>query len=211
MELAPEYLLEIIMTIQLPDLPYAKDALAPYISASTLEFHHDKHHAAYVTNANKLIAGTPLENASLEEIVKAAAADPAKKGLFNNAGQIWNHTFYWHSLKPNGGGAPTGEIAELIARDFGSYEAFAEKFAATAVGQFGSGWGWLVLDGGKLSIVSTANADTPLVHGQTPLVTVDVWEHAYYLDFQNRRPDYVKTFLDKLVNWDFANANLKKA
>jgi Fe-Mn family superoxide dismutase len=199
------------MTLQLPDLPYAKDALAPFISAQTLEFHHGKHHAAYVANANKLIAGTPLESASLEEIVAAAAADPAKKGLFNNAAQIWNHTFLWHSMTPNGGGAPKGAIADLIAKDFGSYEAFAEKFAATAVGQFGSGWAWVVLDGGKLVIEGTANADTPLVHGKKPLLTADVWEHAYYLDYQNRRPDYVKTFLEKLVNWEFANANLKKA
>jgi superoxide dismutase, Fe-Mn family len=199
------------MTIQLPDLPYAKDALAPFISANTLEFHHDKHHAAYVTNTNKLIAGTPLENASLEEIIKAAAADPAKKGLFNNAAQVWNHTFLWHSMTPGGGGAPKGDIAALITRDFGSPEAFAEKFALAAVGQFGSGWAWLVLDGDKLVIEGTANADTPLVHGKTPLLTADVWEHAYYLDYQNRRPDYVKTFLDKLANWDFANANLKGA
>jgi superoxide dismutase, Fe-Mn family len=196
------------MTIQLPDLPYAKDALAPYVSATTLGFHHDKHHAAYVTNANKLIAGTPLENAPLEEIIKAAAADPAKKGLFNNAAQVWNHTFLWHSMKPNGGGKPAGELATLIDRDFGSYDAFAEKFTAAAVGQFGSGWAWLVLEAGKLAIFTTANADTPLVHGKKALLTVDVWEHAYYLDFQNRRPDYVKTFLDKLANWDFATANL---
>ncbi len=199
------------MTIQLPDLPYAKDALAPHISAKTLEFHHDKHHAAYVTNTNKFIEGTPLANAPLEEIIEAAAADASKKGLFNNAAQVWNHTFLWHSMKPHGGGKPTGDIASLIEKDFGSYDAFAEKFSAAAVGQFGSGWAWLVLDSGKLAIVATANADTPLVHGQTPLLTADVWEHAYYLDFQNRRPDYVKTFLAHLVNWDFANANLGKA
>lgn len=199
------------MTIQLPELPYAKDALAPYISAKTLEFHHDKHHAAYVTNANKLIAGTDLENASLEEIVKAAASDPSKKGLFNNAAQVWNHTFLWNSMTPNGGGKPTGDVAALIEKEFGGYDAFAEKFAATAVGQFGSGWAWLVLDSGKLAIVGTANADTPLVHGQTALLTADVWEHAYYLDYQNRRPDYVKTFLEHLVNWDFANTNLGNA
>lgn len=199
------------MTVVLPDLPYAKDALAPYISAQTLEFHHDKHHAAYVTNTNKFIAGTPLENASLEEIVQAAAADASKKALFNNSGQVWNHNFLWLSMKPNGGGQPTGDIADLIKSDFGGYDAFAEAFSATAVGQFGSGWAWLVLDGGKLKIEGTANADTPLVHGKTPLLTADVWEHAYYLDYQNRRPDYVKTFLAHLVNWDFANANLKKA
>ncbi|GAA0535396.1 Fe-Mn family superoxide dismutase [Rhizomicrobium palustre] len=198
------------MTIQLPELPYAKDALAPHISAQTLEFHHDKHHAAYVTNANKIIAGTPLESASLEEIVQAAAADASKKALFNNAGQVWNHNFLWNSMTPNGGGAPTGDIADLIKSDFGSYETFVETFQTTAVGQFGSGWAWLVLDGGKLKIEGTANADTPLVHGKKPLLTADVWEHAYYLDYQNRRPDYVKTFLAHLVNWNFANANLKK-
>ena len=199
------------MTVQLPDLPYAKDALAPHISAQTLEFHHDKHHAAYVTNTNKFIAGTPLENAPLEDIVKAAAADASKKALFNNAGQVWNHNFLWLSMTPNGGGKPTGDIADLIAKDFGGYDAFAEAFSAAAVGQFGSGWAWLVLDGGKLKIEGTANADTPLVHGKTPLLTADVWEHAYYLDYQNRRPDYVKTFLGHLINWNFANANLKKA
>jgi Superoxide dismutase len=197
------------MAILLPELPYAKDALAPYISAQTLEFHHDKHHAAYVTNANKLIAGTELADASLDEIVKAAAADPAKKGLFNNAGQVWNHTFYWNSMAPNGGGEPIGDIADAIKAGFGSYDAFSEQFAAAAVGQFGSGWAWLVLDGGKLKIETTANADTPLVHGKTPILTADVWEHAYYLDYQNRRPDYLKTFLAHLVNWNFANTNLK--
>ena len=199
------------MTIQLPDLPYAKDALAPYVSASTLEFHHDKHHAAYVTNTNKFIAGTELADKSLEEIVRAAATDTSKKALFNNAAQVWNHTFLWNSMSPTGGSKPTGEIGERITQDFGGLDAFAEKFTAAAVGQFGSGWAWLVLDGGKLAIVATANAETPLVHGKTPLLTCDVWEHAYYLDYQNRRPDYVKTFLEKLANWDFANANLKGA
>jgi superoxide dismutase, Fe-Mn family len=199
------------MTIQLPDLPYAKDALAPHISAKTLEFHHDKHHAAYVNNANKMIAGTDLADRSLEEILRAAAASPEKKGLFNNAAQIWNHTFLWHSMSPKGGGKPSGAIAERIQQDFGGYDAFAEKFSGAAVGQFGSGWAWLVLDGGKLKVEATANADTPLVHGRTALITCDVWEHAYYLDYQNRRPDYVKTFLEKLVNWNFANTNLKGA
>jgi len=199
------------MTIQLPDLPYAKDALAPHISAKTLEFHHDKHHAAYVTNANKMIAGTPLADKPLVDIIRAAAEDPSKKGLFNNSAQVWNHTFLWQSMAPKGGGAPKGEIAERIQHDFGGYEKFAEQFSAAAVGQFGSGWAWLVLDGGKLKVEATANADMPLVHGKTALLTCDVWEHAYYLDFQNRRPDYVKTFLEHLVNWDFANANLKGA
>ncbi len=199
------------MTIQLPDLPYAKDALAPHISAKTLEFHHDKHHAAYVTNTNKFIAGTELADKPLEEIIRVAAGAADKKGLFNNAAQVWNHTFLWNSMTPKGGGKPKGEIAERIQQDFGSYEAFAEKFSAAAVGQFGSGWAWLVLDGGKVAVEATANADTPLAHGKKALLTCDVWEHAYYLDFQNRRPDYVKTFLEHVVNWDFANANLKGA
>jgi superoxide dismutase, Fe-Mn family len=203
--------LENAMTIQLPDLPYAKDALAPHLSARTLEFHHDKHHAAYVANTNKLIAGTELAEKSLEDIVRAAAQDPAKKGLFNNSGQVWNHNFLWQSMAPNGGGKPSGELAERIEQDFKSYDAFVEAFSAAAVGQFGSGWAWLVLDGGKLKVEGTANADTPLVHGKTALLTCDVWEHAYYLDFQNRRPDYVKTFLEKLANWEFADANLKGA
>jgi Fe-Mn family superoxide dismutase len=196
------------MAIQLPDLPYKYDALAPHISARTLEFHHDKHHQAYVTTANKLTAGTDLDGKPLEAIIAAAAADPAKKALFNNAAQVWNHTFLWHSMKPNGGGAASGKVAHLIDRDFGSYDAFAEKFVAAAVGQFGSGWAWLAEKDGKLQIVTTANADTPIVRGFKPLVTVDVWEHAYYLDYQNRRADYVKIFLDHLVDWDFANANL---
>jgi superoxide dismutase, Fe-Mn family len=199
------------MTIQLPDLPYAKTALAPHLSERTLEFHHDKHHAAYVNNANKMIAGTDLADKSLEEIVAAAAKSPDKKGLFNNTAQAWNHNFLWHSMAPNGGGKPKGAIAERIDQDLKGYESFVEAFSAAAGGQFGSGWAWLVLDGGKLKVEATANADTPLVHGKTPLLTCDVWEHAYYLDFQNRRPDYVKTFLEHLINWDFANANLKHA
>lgn len=199
------------MTIQLPDLPYAKNALAPHLSERTLEFHHDKHHAAYVTNTNKMIAGTDLADKKLEDIIAAAAKSPEKKGLFNNAAQAWNHNFLWHSMVPNGGGKPKGEIAERIQQDLKGYDSFAEAFAAAAGGQFGSGWAWLVLDGGKLKIEATANADTPLVHGKTPILTCDVWEHAYYLDFQNRRPDYVKTFLEHLINWDFANANLKHA
>jgi superoxide dismutase, Fe-Mn family len=197
------------MAILLPDLPYPKDALAPYISARTLEFHHDKHHQAYVTNANRLIAGTALEDRPLEEIVKIAVADAGKRGLFNNAAQVWNHSFFWNSMKPNGGGAAGGELAKLIDRDFGSFDAFAAAFSAAATGQFGSGWTWLAANGGgKLEILATSNADTPIAHGLKPLITVDVWEHAYYLDYQNRRPDYVKTFLDNLANWDFANANL---
>lgn len=195
------------MAIELPELPYKKDALAPHISAQTLEFHHDKHHANYVNTTNKLIAGGPLENKTLEEII-AAAYGEKQTALFNNAAQVWNHTFFWNSLKPNGGGAPSGALAKLIDRDFGSYDAFAQAFTAAAIGQFGSGWAWLVEEAGKLKILATGNADTPIARGLKPLVTIDVWEHAYYLDYQNRRADFVKTYLDHLVNWDFAAANL---
>ncbi len=196
------------MTISLPDLPFAADALEPHISANTLGFHHGKHHAAYVANLNNLIAGTDLEGKNLEEIILAVAGDTSRAGVFNNAAQVWNHTFYWNSMKPGGGGVPTGAIAERIDADFGSYEKFAEAFKTAGVTQFGSGWAWLVLDNGTLKITKTANADLPLAHGQKAILTADVWEHAYYLDFQNRRPDYLATFLDHLVNWDFANANL---
>jgi Fe-Mn family superoxide dismutase len=194
------------MEHKLPDLPFAKDALAPVISAETLEYHHGKHHATYVANLNKLIPGTEFENLSLEDIVRKSSG-----GIFNNAAQIWNHTFFWQSMKPAGGGKPTGAVAAKIDQAFGSYEKFVEQFKATAVGRFGSGWGWLVAEGGTLKIVATPNAETPITAGQTPLFTVDVWEHAYYLDYQNRRPDFVQAFLDHLVNWDFANANLAKA
>jgi superoxide dismutase, Fe-Mn family len=199
------------MPIELPSLPYAVDALEPHISRTTLEIHHGRHHRAYVEKAQALVAGTPLANASLEDIIAKTAGKKAKAALFNNAAQAWNHSFYWNSLSPQGGGAPTGAIAGLIDRDFASHAAFADAFKAAAVGQFGSGWAWLVLDGGKLAITTTGNADTPLAHGQVPLLTADVWEHAYYLDYQNRRPDYLATFLGKLVNWDFANANLQRA
>ncbi len=196
------------MAITLPALPYAQNALEPVITAHTLSFHYGKHHNAYVTNLNKLIEGTDLANKSLEEIIKAVAGNPDKAGIFNNAAQVWNHTFYWHSMKPQGGGLPNGPIAARINTDFGSFDAFAEAFKTAAATQFGSGWAWLVLDGGKLKVTKTGNADTPLVHGQTPILTIDVWEHAYYLDFQNRRPDYIAEFLGKLVNWEFANKNL---
>ena len=201
------------MAFSLPDLPYGRDALAPHISEETLNFHHGKHHAAYVNNLNGLIEGTDLENESLESIIKKAAADSGKAGLFNNAAQVWNHTFYWHSMKPGGGGTPTGKIAEMIDRDFGSYDAFKESFSTAGATQFGSGWAWLVLDAsGKLAVRKTPNAETPLTEdGVTPLLTMDVWEHAYYLDFQNARPKYIETFLGELVNWDFANQNLADA
>ena len=197
------------MAVNLPALPYAEDALEPYTSAKTISFHYGKHHKAYVDNTNKMIAGTALENSSLEDIIKAAAADPSKGGLFNNSAQVWNHNFFWNSMKRGGGGKPDGEIAGLIDGAFGSYEKFAEQFKAAAGGRFGSGWAWLVLDGGALKIISTPNAENPLSHGQKALLTCDVWEHAYYLDYQNRRPDFVQTFLDHLVNWGFVNDNLR--
>ena len=196
------------MTFELPALPYADTALEPYYSAKTFSFHHGKHHKAYVDNLNKLLPGSPFENSSLEEIILAVAGDATKAGFFNNAAQVWNHTFFWHCMKPGGGGAPSGALAAKIDAAFGSYEKFAEQFKAAAVGRFGSGWAWLVLDGGELKIMSTPNAETPMTGRKKALLTVDVWEHAYYLDFQNRRPDFVQTFLDQLVNWDFVVANL---
>ncbi len=199
------------MAHTLPALPYGLDALEPNISRSTLEFHHGKHHAAYVTNLNNLVAGTDLEAKSLEDTITAVAGDAGKAGVFNNAAQVWNHSFYWQCMKPGGGGQPSGALAEKINADFGSFEAFVEQFKAAGATQFGSGWAWLVLDGGTLKVTKTANADLPLAHGQTALLTMDVWEHAYYLDYQNRRPDYITTYLEKLVNWDFVAANLAAA
>lgn len=196
------------MAIQLPNLPYPKDALAPYISAQTLEFHHGKHHKAYVDNTNKLIEGTALANEPLETIIRNVAGDVSKAGLFNNAAQVWNHSFYWQCIKPKGGGMPAGAIADKIKTTWGSFEKFAEEFKNAGVTQFGSGWAWLVLDGNTLKITKTANADTPIAHGLKPLLTVDVWEHAYYLDYQNRRPDYLTAFIENLISWDFVNANL---
>ena len=197
------------MSLELPDLPFGKDALEPHMSANTLDFHHGKHHNAYVVKGNELLADAGLSADSLEDLVKEAK----KVGgpLFNNVGQHYNHSFFWNCLSPNGGGAPTGDIAAKIDAAFGSYDNFKKEFVAGGVGQFGSGWVWLVADGGDLKIVKTANADTPLTDGQTPLLVADVWEHAYYLDFQNRRPDFLSCFLDNLVNWDFANENLAKA
>lgn len=197
------------MAIELPALPYDKGALAPHISAETLEFHHGKHHNAYVVNLNNLIKGTDLESKSLEDIIKAVAGDASKAGVFNNAAQVWNHTFYWNGMKPNGGGKPTGAIAAKIDADLGGYDKFVELFTAAATTQFGSGWAWLVLNkDGKLEVTKTGNADLPLAHGQKALLTIDVWEHAYYIDFRNLRPKYIGTFLESLVNWDFVNANL---
>jgi Fe-Mn family superoxide dismutase len=197
------------MTFTLPPLPYDKSALEPLISAKTFDFHHGKHHQAYVTKLNELVAGTDMEKASLEDIILKSAGDAAKAPLFNNAAQHWNHSFFWHCLTPkNGGGKPSGDLAKKIDSDLGGYDKFAADFKAAAIGQFGSGWAWLVAGkDGKLKITKTANADLPLAHGERAIITVDVWEHAYYLDYQNRRPDFVQTFLDKLLNWEFANAN----
>ncbi len=197
------------MAITLPELPYSKDALAPFISEKTLDFHHGKHHNTYVINLVKLIEGTELENETLENIIKKTAGDSAKAGIFNNAAQVWNHTFYWHSMKPKGGGMPTGEIGDKIKTDFGSYEKFAEEFKNAGLTQFGSGWAWLILKDGKLQVTKTSNADTPFAHGLKPLLTVDVWEHAYYLDYQNKRADYLDIFIKNLINWEFAGSLLK--
>src|SRR5215207_8644600 len=199
------------MAFELPPLPYPKNALEPHTSAQTLDFHHGKHHQAYVTNLNNLVKGSPMENQSLEEIIRATAKDDAKAGVFNNAAQVWNHTFFWNCMKPKGGGNPSGDIAQAIDRDLGGLAKFKEDFKAAAVGQFGSGWAWLVADRGKLKLEKTPNAVNPLIGGQTALLTCDVWEHAYYLDYQNRRPDFVQAFLDHLVNWDFVAQALAKA
>lgn len=194
--------------IEFPDLPYAKDALAPVISARTLEFHHGKHHKKYVETANQLIEGTDMANESLEAIVRKAANDPAKTALFNNAAQVWNHNFYWKCLKPGGGGAPTGAVASKINATWGDARKFFDELKNAGVSQFGSGYAWLVLDNGQLKVTKTANADNPLVHGQKPLLAVDVWEHAYYLDYQNLRADYLSAVIEKLIDWDFVNSLL---
>jgi superoxide dismutase, Fe-Mn family len=194
--------------ITLPPLPYADNALAPVISANTLGFHYGKHHKAYVDNLNKLIAGTPLEGQPLEQIIREVAGKADKAGVFNNAAQIWNHTFYWHSLKPNGGGAPPAALGRLIERDFGGLDNLKKELATAATTQFGSGWAWLASDNGKLVVAKTSNAELPMTRGQKALLTIDVWEHAYYLDYQNRRPDYANAVIDKLLNWQFAADNL---
>ena len=191
------------MAIELPDLPYALDALAPHISQETLEFHYGKHHQAYVTNLNGMIEGTDHADSSLEDIITSSEG-----GMFNNAAQVWNHTFYWNSMSPNGGGPPTGEVAEAINSAFGSYDAFREEFTTAAKTQFGSGWAWLVDAGSGLEIMKTANADLPLTHSAKALLTIDVWEHAYYIDYRNARPSYIDTFMDNLLNWDHVAANM---
>ncbi|MEZ4368068.1 MAG: Fe-Mn family superoxide dismutase [Kofleriaceae bacterium] len=196
------------MAFTLPELPYAKDALSPTISVETIDYHYGKHHQAYVNNLNNLVPGTKYEAMSLEDIVKATQGQASEKAIFNNAAQVWNHTFYWHSLAPRAGGEPTGKIAEAINASFGSFADFKAAFTKAAVGQFGSGWAWLVkADGGKVAIETTANAETPFATGKTCLLTIDVWEHAYYVDYRNARPKYVEEFW-KLVNWDFASKNL---
>src|SRR5690606_30991805 len=187
------------MAFELPALPYDKNALEPHITAETLDYHYGKHHNAYVTNLNKLTEGKPAASKSLEELIKTTEG-----GLFNNAAQVWNHTFYWHCMKPNGGGAPSGKLADAIKKDFGSFDEFKKQFVEAATTQFGSGWAWLVKGkDGKLKVTKTGNADCPIRSGDTPLLTIDVWEHAYYIDFRNARPKYIETFMDKLVNWDF--------
>jgi Fe-Mn family superoxide dismutase len=193
------------MAFTLPPLPYDKGALAPHLSEETLEYHYGKHHAAYVTNLNKLLEGKPEADKSLEEIIKTSEG-----GVFNNAAQVWNHTFYWKSMKPQGGGEPTGELADAIKRDFGGHDKLVAELTTAATTQFGSGWAWLVLEKGKLAVTKTGNADLPLKHGQTALLNLDVWEHAYYIDYRNARPKYIETFFKSLVNWDFALENLKK-
>lgn len=197
------------MSRELPPLPWGESDLAPVISSNTIAVHYGKHHRAYVDNLTKLTAGTPWADAPLETVVREAAGQADKRAVFNNAAQAWNHAFYWQSLHPKGGGQPTGKLLELAQRDFGGVDALKDALGKAAVSQFGSGWAWLVLHGGQLAVEQTSNADTPLTSaGKTPLLTIDVWEHAYYLDYQNRRPDYVTAVLDKLIHWEFAARNL---
>jgi Fe-Mn family superoxide dismutase len=192
------------MIFKLPDLPFPQDSLMPHMSAKTLSFHHGKHHKSYVDKLNAAVEGTAFADMKLEEIVQKTANDPTQKGIFNNAAQHWNHSFFWSCLTPDGGGKPEGKLARQIDADFGSYDKFKKAFSDVAAGQFGSGWAWLVVDGGKLKVTATANAELPLMFGQNALLTCDVWEHAYYLDYQNRRPDFVEAFLNSMVNWSFA-------
>jgi superoxide dismutase, Fe-Mn family len=194
--------------IALPPLPWAEDALAPFISRNTIAFHYGKHHKTYVEKLNELIAGTPEADMPLEDIVRKTTGDPKKVDVLHNAQQTWNHTFYWNSMRPKGGGKPPREIAEKIENSFGDVDAFKKRFAEAAVGQFGSGWAWLIAEGGKLKVIATPDGEDPLPTGATPLLTLDVWEHAYYLDYQNRRKDYVAAVIDNLLNWEFATQNL---
>lgn len=194
----------------LPKLPYAQDALAPHISGETMKLHHGKHHKSYVDKLNELLVGDPLADLPLEDVIQRTHGNQEKQTIFNNAAQIWNHDFFWTSMLPDGGGAPTGPVRQLIDDKFGDAKAFGKAFSEAAVAHFGSGWIWLVLDGEALKIVTTHDADLPLVHGWTALATCDLWEHAYYLDYQNRRPEFVQTFLDQLIDWDFVNENMAK-
>jgi superoxide dismutase, Fe-Mn family len=194
----------------LPPLPYAENALEPIITAKTISFHYGKHHKAYVDNLNKLVAGTDFASLSLDKIITSSAGKPENTAIFNNAAQSWNHSFYWKSLSPKGGGAPPEGLKQKIEASFGSLDSCKKELANTAVSQFGSGWAWLVLDGTLLKVVKTANADIPMTKGLTPVLVIDVWEHAYYLDYQNRRADYVNAVLDKLINWEFALQNISK-
>jgi Fe-Mn family superoxide dismutase len=195
----------------LPPLPYADDALAPVISAQTIGFHYGKHHKTYVETLNKLVAGTEFEGQPLEDIIRSTAGKNEKVQIFNNAAQSWNHTFYWHCLRAKGGGKPKGELAHLIEQTYGGYDKFKAEFADAAIKQFGSGWAWLVMDKGSLKVIKTGNADNPIARNIRPLLTIDVWEHAYYLDYQNRRNDHVNAVIDKLLNWEFAAENLSNA
>ncbi|QSJ19963.1 superoxide dismutase [Nostoc sp. UHCC 0702] len=196
---------------QLP-LPFDFNALEPYgMKGETFEYHYGKHHKAYVDNLNKLTEGTELTDKSLEDVIQITYQDSSKAGIFNNAAQVWNHTFFWNSLKPGGGGVPTGELATKIYQDFGSFEEFKKQFSEVATTQFGSGWAWLIDDGGTLKVIKTPNAENPLAYGKKALLTLDVWEHAYYIDYRNARPAFIKNFLDQLVNWDFAAQNYAKA
>lgn len=195
------------MPFALPALPYKMNSLEPFISENTFNFHYGKHHQAYVNNLNNLVKDNEMSAMTLDEIIKASKLDASKAGIFNNAAQVWNHTFYWHSMRPQGGGEPKGKLREQIEKDFGGFEQFKEQFKQAGATQFGSGWAWLVLEEGKLKVTKTGNADLPLGKGQVPILTVDVWEHAYYLDYQNRRPDYLGIFLENLANWEFAENN----
>ena len=196
------------MTFELPSLPYASDALAPYMSAETLDFHHGKHHQTYVTNLNNLVKDSDMQDASLEDIVIKSSKDASMAGIFNNAGQHWNHILFWQCMKPNGGGAMPSELENRINSDFGSVDQFKEAFVQAGTTQFGSGWAWLAIDNGKLVVTKSANASNPLVEGMKPILGCDVWEHSYYIDYRNKRPDYLKAFLDNLVNWEFVSSHL---
>ncbi len=196
------------MSFELPSLPYANDALAPYMSAETLDFHHGKHHQTYVTNLNNLLKDNELEGSSLEDIVVKSSKDTSMAGIFNNAGQHWNHILFWQCMKPNGGGSIPSELEARLNSDFGSVDQFKEAFIQAGTTQFGSGWAWLAIDNGKLVVTKSANASNPLVDGMKPILGCDVWEHSYYIDYRNKRPDYLKAFLDSLVNWEFVASQL---